>query len=129
MVRNSRILRGMILHITTREEWQTAQRNGSYAPSSLGREGFIHCSTLRQVVETANAYFRGTPDLVLLLIDEGKVRAPLRHEAPVGGRADSEQRSPHLYRPLELDAVTQVIAFPPNPDGRFALPASLPPER
>jgi hypothetical protein len=32
---------------------------------------------------------------------------------------------PHIYGALNLDAVTDVVAFPANEDGTFALPAEL----
>jgi hypothetical protein len=36
---------------------------------------------------------------------------------------------PHIYGPLNLDAVTEVMDFPCGPDGRFVLPAALRNER
>ena len=77
-----------ILHITTQSAWEDAKRNGSYEPQSLAAEGFIHCSTLRQVVATANAFFRGVTDLVLLVIDESALSAELKYEPP----ADTAER-------------------------------------
>ena len=112
-----------ILHITTKRDWEEAKRNGVYEAPSLKTEGFIHCSTVRQTVETANAFFRGISDLVLLVIDEDAVRAEVRYEPPAGSRhSDPNDRFPHLYGPLNLDAVTNVIDFPPRADGLFALP-------
>lgn len=114
-----------ILHITTRDEWAAAERNGEYRAPSLETEGFIHCSTLRQTVDTANAFFRGRNDLVLLLIDASAARAEVRYEpAAEGGRA-SAGLFPHLYGPLNLDAVRKVIAFPSNAEGQFELPSGL----
>ena len=43
-----------IFHITTREAWRQAVAVGRYTAPSLDKEGFIHCSTHEQVVETAN---------------------------------------------------------------------------
>jgi uncharacterized protein (DUF952 family) len=116
----------MILHILKRSEWDEAIRNGRYAPPSIASEGFIHCSTIEQVVETANLYFRGQPDLMVLSIDEARLASPLKYEAPasVGGeRADS--LFPHLYGPLNLDAVDYACDFPCDPNGLFELPAIL----
>jgi uncharacterized protein (DUF952 family) len=113
-----------ILHITTRAAWESAKLGGAYEAPSLTTEGFIHCSTLQQVVATANAFFRGARDLVLLVIDEASVTAHVKHEPPAeGGRSDA--LFPHLYGPLNLDAVVRVADFPPNADGSFSLPPSL----
>jgi uncharacterized protein (DUF952 family) len=69
----------IIWHITSRADWDAACATGSYRPASLEREGFIHCSTAAQVVGSADRYFRGRGDLVLLCIDESRVATRLRH--------------------------------------------------
>lgn len=118
-----------ILHITTWADWDAARAAGSYRPASLDHEGFIHCSTPAQVAGSANRYFRGRTDLVLLCIDESRVAAQLRYEPPaaVGGVPDSRagELFPHLYGPLEIDAVVKVVPLPCDRDGGFALPAEV----
>jgi uncharacterized protein (DUF952 family) len=110
----------VILHLTGRIEWDAAQSRGEYAPPSLRTEGFIHCSTFAQLLDTANRFFRGRIDLVVLCIDERRLSAPLKYEAP--GMARDESRAglfPHLYGALNLDAVARVVEFPCEPDGSF----------
>jgi uncharacterized protein (DUF952 family) len=116
----------MVLHILKRDEWDAAKRGGIYAPPTLATEGFIHCSTIAQVVETANLFFRGQADLVILSIDESRLKEPLKHEAPaMAGHERTDALFPHLYGPLNLDAVIGVHNFPCDGDGRFTLPAEL----
>lgn len=116
-----------ILHITTWADWDAARAAGSYRPTSLEHEGFIHCSTLAQTVGSANKYFRGRTDLILLCIDESRIATKLRYEPPamIGAVPDSRagELFPHIYGPLELDAVTRVVPFPSDRNGDFALPA------
>jgi uncharacterized protein (DUF952 family) len=107
----------VIFHITTRAEWDAAVRDGEYTAPSLATEGFIHLSNRHQVAEVANARYRGVPDLVLLGVDPERLAAPLRYEVGI----DSDERFPHLYGPLELAAVSDVLPFPEGPDG-FAPP-------
>jgi uncharacterized protein (DUF952 family) len=107
-----------ILHITTRSQWETAVSQGCYSPPFLASEGFIHCSTPGQVVAVANARYRGQTDLALLVIDPAQTEADLVYEDCY----ETGQEFPHLYGPLNLDAVTAVLDFPPNPDGTFTLP-------
>ncbi|MGO9453654.1 MAG: DUF952 domain-containing protein [Candidatus Binataceae bacterium] len=116
----------MILHILKRREWDAAVQRGAYAPSTLGNEGFIHCSTIAQAAETANLYFPGEPDLIVLCIDKSRLASPLKYEAPASpGHARSDGLFPHIYGALNLDAVTQVLDFPCDVDGAFHLPAAL----
>src|SRR5687767_755072 len=105
-----------IVHITTREAWQAAQAQGSYRAPSLESEGYIHCSTPAQVVDTANRFFAGQRGLVLLCIDSPRLLVPLLYEPPAEDPA-SPERFPHLYGPLNLDAVTSAIDFAPGQDG------------
>jgi uncharacterized protein (DUF952 family) len=110
----------VILHIVARGEWERARREGVYRPASLAREGFIHCSAPAQVVRVANASFRGTKGLVLLCIDPAAVRAEIRREGPA-----PDALFPHIYGPLNLDAVVRVLDFRAEPDGSFRLPPEL----
>ena len=115
----------MIFHITTRTAWQSAQAAGYYRDPSLDEAGFIHASTAQQVSAVANAFYRGQSDLVLLFIDEARLASELRWEPPAGppapGIAESDH-FPHLYGPLNLDAVVRVLDLKPDSTGVFTLP-------
>ena len=121
----------MIYHIAEREAWIEAKARGSYHPPSLASEGFIHCSRLDQVLSVANDFYRGRANLLLLCIDESKLAAELRWEAPARPQprstaASSREASfPHLYGPLNLEAVVGVYDFVESANG-FALPGALP---
>lgn len=110
-----------LFHITRHIQWEYAQRTGEYRDDSLLRDGFIHCSTREQVIDVANTLFRGQQGLVLLCIAEKRVLAPIRYEDCYS----SGQRFPHIYGPLNLDAVLDVVAFVPQRDGTFRLPQGL----
>jgi uncharacterized protein (DUF952 family) len=111
----------IILHITTSEAWRQAMETGAYQAASLSSEGFIHCSKPDQVLQVANTFFFSQTDLVLLCIDRNQIAAPIRDENLEGG----EDKYPHIYGPVNLDAVHQVVNFPPGPDGLFELPDEL----
>ncbi|MDL1942207.1 DUF952 domain-containing protein [Chloroflexi bacterium CFX2] len=116
----------MILHITSRQEWLEAQARGEYAAPSLAGEGFIHCSTDKQILNVANAFYRGRTDLVVLALDETRIRSEVRWEAPAGPKVDSISEAdlfPHVYGPINLDAIASVLDFQPDPVlGTFSLP-------
>lgn len=87
-------------------------------------EGFIHCSTADQVHLPANALARGRTDLVLLEIDPARLTSAVRCEP--GDPADpNSMKFPHVYGPIEVDAVVAVHEFIPGPDGSFAVPDEL----
>jgi uncharacterized protein (DUF952 family) len=107
-----------ILHITPLTTWEQAQPTGELRPESLEREGFIHASTFDQVVRVANAFYAGQGGLVLLCIDTNRLRSRILWEKA----ADVDDTFPHIYGPLNTDAVTEVLTFEPDGDGRFTLP-------
>lgn len=119
----------MILHITSKAEWLEAQSRGEYVAPSLQSEGFIHCSTEKQVLHVANAFYRGRTDLVLLQLDETKLTSALKWEPPAGPPAPGispADKFPHIYGPINLAAVSAVFDFPPDaPSATFSLPPQL----
>jgi uncharacterized protein (DUF952 family) len=113
----------IIYHISNLSAWAEAQAQGSYLADSLASEGFIHCSTPAQIVATANRYYAGQRGLLLLAIAPAQVKSEVRYENLVGG----SDLFPHIYGPLNLDAVTAVLPFEPDPDGAFThLPQNAP---
>ncbi len=107
-----------IFHLAADTQWERAQRTGEgYAPADFATEGFVHCSTAGQVAATANRYYRGRRDLVLLEIDAGALGPALVWEPGRGGCRDL---FPHVYSPIGLDAVVSARAVVPGADGRFA---------
>lgn len=110
----------LIFHITSVPQWEQAQLAGIYQGDTLASEGFIHCSTLSQVIGVANRYFAGQANLVLLCIASEQVQAEIKHEAIAG-----DETYPHIYGPLNLDAITQVVPWAAQPDGTFKLPSAI----
>jgi uncharacterized protein (DUF952 family) len=115
----------MIYHITQRKAWELARSAGEYRGDTLDTQGFIHCSTSRQVVSVANSYYPGQHGLVLLCIDPDKLQAELRYEAPDGPAVEDENRFPHIYGPLNTGAVTTVLGFEPGANGLFTMPRKV----
>ena len=116
----------MILHIVRRADWESARARGFYAPASLAAEGFIHCSTIEQLLHTANRYYRGQHNLIVLCIDESRLETAPKYEPPIPAHDHTpEALFPHLYGPLNLDGVIHVIDFPSDADGSFKLPTEL----
>ncbi|RNL79798.1 DUF952 domain-containing protein [Nocardioides marmorisolisilvae] len=98
-----------IFHLALATDWAAAQEAGDYRISTLGRtleqEGFLHASREDQWRATKQRFYADVPEpLVLLEIDPALLTSELRiDEVPEAG--DS---FPHIYGPLNLDAVVAV---------------------
>jgi uncharacterized protein (DUF952 family) len=79
------------------------------------RDGFVHLSTAGQVQGTLDRHFAGEALVHVLLVDAAKLpAAALRWEASRGGAL-----FPHLYAPLEVDAVHAEAELTADPSGRL----------
>lgn len=92
----------MLFHLTTRAAWERALANGEYVATSLADEGFIHLSTEAQWPGVRARFYAKTQDLVLLVIDPGRLGHEIRYELADG------DRYPHLYGPIDPAAVVEV---------------------
>jgi uncharacterized protein (DUF952 family) len=130
----------MIFHLALASDWAAAQRTGEYRVSTLGRtleqEGFIHASAdLGQAARVAARFYRDVREpLLLLTIDEDRIGAPVKREAPAEpsptdadptetdptetdaadaqpADADPAETFPHIYGPLPVAAVISVTPY------------------
>ncbi len=118
----------MVLHLASNDAWLAAVKEGLYRADSLSTAGFIHCSKPSQIVGVANSFYRGQQGLVLLVIDPSKLESELKWEPPAEpepSHARAGDLFPHLYGPLNLDAVVNIVAFDSDTDGNFTLPDVL----
>ena len=116
----------MIFHITSRTDWEAAQAQGEYIAESLATEGFIHCSTISQVIPVADNFYKGQNSLLLLMIEPTLLSSTLKWEAPTGGTpppgVPEGDQFPHVYGPINLNAVVNVIELVTDSNGQFSLP-------
>lgn len=113
-----------IYHIAARQEWEEARAAGFYRPVSLSSEGFIHASYVEQVLHVAGLLYAGKRGLVLLYIDPRLVQGEVREDS-VEFPEGRTSLHPHIYGPLNTNAVIKIVDFPPNDDGTFTLPADV----
>jgi uncharacterized protein (DUF952 family) len=118
----------MIFHITSRTAWDEAQKRGDYRAESFAKEGFIHCSTLAQVLPVANNFYKGQTGLILLEVEPTLLSSKVKWEPPTGGAPPPGvpvgEQFPHVYGPINLDAVVRIIDLTSKPDGTFDLPTA-----
>ena len=111
----------VIYHIAHKKDWIAAAINKLYKTNSLHIDGFIHCSPVEKILQVADNFYKGQNDLVLLSIDELKVKSNVVWE----DLYNHNFNFPHIYGELNLDAVVSVIDFKCNADGVFTLPENI----
>jgi len=107
-----------IFHIVDRVSWEGQKPSGNYIHESLESDGFIHCSEDHQVSKVANAFFSGQSNLLLLKIDPSKLTSKLHYDMA----DDFDEPFPHIYGPINVDAVEETIELRANQDGKFVFP-------
>jgi uncharacterized protein (DUF952 family) len=120
------VTRDLIRHIVPADYFRARPESTPYLPSQFAADGFIHCTREPEVLlVVANQYYRDTPgDFLVLLIDPQRVRAEVRNEPPIhphGGSvaANAAILFPHIYGPLNRDAIVEIHAARRAPDGTF----------
>ncbi len=112
-----------IYHIAYPADWDEAVSQGSYQWSTRGRtladQGFIHAGEAHQVAAVANRHYAdidaSDDGLIVLVIDVERLESELRYEeAP-----DLGQSFPHIYGPLNPDAVVETVPLLRGADGRY----------
>ena len=105
-----------LYHLVVPSQWDS---NTAYAPDSLALEGFIHLSTRDQLMASARRFFSNENEVLVVEIAPHKLQAELLYEP-----ADN-QHFPHLYGPLNQEAVVSVQRILRGENGQFSQPVPL----
>ena len=107
-----------IYKICPAEAWDEAGRSGRFAGHGDDLAcGFIHFSTADQVKTTALRHFAGRDGLILVAVAGDGLGAALKWEPSRG-----DALFPHLYGPLNPDAVLWTRPLPLGADGAHVFP-------
>lgn len=97
----------MIYHVAAIAAWENAQETEQYIHPSLAAEGFIHACSQEQLRGVLDRYYKNQKDIVLLEIDETRLKNPLKYElAP-----SVNEMFPHCFGYINTDAVIAVKSF------------------
>jgi uncharacterized protein (DUF952 family) len=107
-------------HGTPKQYFESLDPGKPYVPEPFDREGFIHTTEGREAVSiTLTRYYKASAEpWVVLYIDQDRVTSPIRYDDPA-------EVFPHIYGPLNRDAIVAVKAIERAPDGTFLKPATL----
>jgi glutathione S-transferase len=104
-----------IYHMLRAEVWEAVRLGARYDGDTLASEGFIHCTAgERNLLQVARRFAAQPGQWLVLVLDPARIAADVRWEVQPDGMA-----YPHIYGPLNLDAVVEVCSFPRDPEGRF----------
>lgn len=101
--------------LSSQKEYQQALSTGSLIRDSIEEEGFIHASPKSQLTRIANKYYTATEEPLILVVDKSKVTSPVKWEPATGGLY------PHIYGPLNTDAIVEAQPIALNDNGKYAL--------
>ena len=96
----------MIYHITTPGEYSKFETKNYFRPLSLDSDGFVHCSTLKQYKATIERYFSEVQEIIILQIDEGKLKSTLKYELSKTG-----EKFPHIYGGINREAIIEAKKY------------------
>lgn len=101
-------------HGTPKPYFNSLDPGTPYVPREYAKDGFIHTTEGRDALALAlNRYYKGDRDpYVVLVIDKDRVTAPVRYD-------DAARVFPHIYGPLNRDAIVQVVDIERADDGTF----------
>ena len=114
----------LIYHLTPKTYFEAHEAQPDYTPAEFGSDGFIHCTGERdKMIEIANQFYKDAPGAFLVLaIDEHIVRAEVRWEDGIPTPDPEGTQFPHIYGPLNRDAIIRIHAVHRTPDGAFSWP-------
>ena len=96
-----------IYKILTHTEWEAANKLGHVKTELDDRDGFIHCSTAKQLALTLHLYFKEEKSVVLCEIDECDLnRSEYFFEKTLSNNR-SEQEFPHIYGKLSIEQISK----------------------
>ncbi|MEC4020881.1 DUF952 domain-containing protein [Streptomyces sp. H27-D2] len=112
----------MIFHVLPLDDW-LADPGRPYAPPTLARDGFVHCSADEAgTLAVADGFYRDVPGpLMALMIDEAALKVMVRWEAadpaPPPGVAPGTL-FPHVYGHIDRSAVVGMLEVQRDARGR-----------
>ncbi len=111
----------MIYHFITQSNLDRYLGPEALVLPSLDSEGFIHCSTLEQVLDVANFLEPYSEEMQLLEIDEAKLKPKVKYEdAMSDGRL-----FPHVFGPINRDAIVAIHHLDWDGEDGYLLPEAL----
>lgn len=107
----------VLFHLVSGEYYRDSDSAAPYTPAAFESDGFIHCTDgLDNVTSVGNRNYKDDRRMyVVLVIDRAKVRPEIKYE-------DAARIYPHIYGPLNRDAIADILPVLRASDGTFLRP-------
>ncbi len=105
-------------HGTPKSYWDSLDPGIPYVPADFAKEGFIHTTDgLEGIAMTLTRYYKSNPEpFVVLHINKDAVTSRIQYDDPA-------EIFPHIYGPLNRDAILRVEVIRRSEDGTFCKPS------
>ncbi len=105
---------GITYHLVPSPRWEENRHASSYLPEHFEVDGFIHCTNgTDKLVEVANMFYTSDPrPFVVLALNVLAIESEVRYD-------DLDMFFPHIFGPLNTNAVIGELAVDRDPDGTF----------
>ena len=111
-----------IYKILTEKEWKNSNLLGYVKTDLDDKDGFIHCSTARQLALTLHLYFKKEKSLFLCEIDECNLnKSEYCFEKALSNKR-IEQDFPHIYGKLWIEQISAIWKLEKN---AFQIPVNI----
>jgi uncharacterized protein (DUF952 family) len=112
----------LVFHVALQSDWLAARTERTYRMSTRGSRledvGFIHASFEDQLEHTGTLIYGDVAEpLVVLVIDADKLDVPVIVEDLRG----EGEAFPHIYGPVPVSAVVDVLSAKITPEGAFVI--------
>jgi uncharacterized protein (DUF952 family) len=113
-----------IYHITPKDYYESYPQDKPYLPQQYEKDGFIHCTRGADLMAmVANKHYRTVAGVFLMLVlDPRMLTSTLKYESfdPV-----LPFPFPHIYGPINRDAIVGITTMARAADGTFLVPPFL----
>lgn len=107
-------------HATPKAHFDALDPTEPYLPADYETDGFIHCTDGAEALSIVlTTYYKDEPgDWVVLYLDADRITSPVHYDDPA-------QIFPHVYGPINRDAIVAVKDVGRAADGTFLRPQPL----
>ena len=111
-----------IYKILTEAEWEMSNQIGHVKTDLDNKDGFIHCSTAKQLALTLHLYFKEEKSVVLCEIEERNLKRSEYFFEKALSNNRLEQDFPHIYGKLGIEQISKTWKLERN---AFQIPKEI----